>query len=138
MSLSHPAWLHSQLRNDTLPVTHLPLCYAALMNNAHCPWLILTPSPGEWREVVDMPESLRQKFWQEVDWAAAVLQKLYRPDKLNIGALGNIVPQLHVHVIARSVADAAWPKPVWGNLPNHPYDHPETRIQELIQAFKSL
>lgn len=111
-----------RLLADTHLLAQWPLCELRLMDDAHYPWLILVPRIEAARELVDIPAPLRPRLWQEIDAAAALLQEVFTPHKLNIAALGNVVAQLHVHVIARFTHDAAWPRPVWGVLPNKPYD----------------
>lgn len=106
--------LDSRLAADTLPVAALPLCDVLLMNDARYVWLILVPRRPGLTEIADLAEDDRARLWREVDQAAAALRQVAPCDKLNIGALGNIVRQLHVHVVARRVGDDAWPGPVWG------------------------
>lgn len=89
-------------------------------------------------EVADLSEADRAALWREVDLAGAALRAVAPCDKLNIGALGNIVRQLHVHVLARVAGDAAWPGPVWGHSPAEAYVESElvTRVQALKEALK--
>lgn len=107
--------LDARLRADTQHVAALPLCDVLLMKDARFPWLILVPRVAGCAEVLDLPERDRVLLWQEINQAAAVLRDVAPCDKLNIGALGNIVRQLHVHIVARKESDAAWPGPVWGS-----------------------
>ncbi|WP_447733767.1 HIT domain-containing protein [Rhodanobacter soli] len=107
--------LDPRLAADTRPVASLPLCDVRLMNDARYPWLVLVPRRAGLVEIADLHEDERAVLWQEVNRAAAALRAVARCDKLNLGALGNIVRQLHVHVVARVEGDAAWPGPVWGN-----------------------
>jgi diadenosine tetraphosphate (Ap4A) HIT family hydrolase len=105
--------LHPQLAADTVLVEELPLCSVRLMNDKRFPWFILVPKREGVREVIDLTPGDQALLWQEVAAVSRQLQLSFKPDKLNIAALGNMVPQLHVHVIARFKNDAAWPKPVW-------------------------
>lgn len=107
--------LDARLKADTQHVTALPLCDVLLMNDARYPWLILVPRRAGCVEIFDLPDDARNTLWQEIQHAAAVLREIAHCDKLNIGALGNIVRQLHVHIVARKEGDAAWPGPVWGH-----------------------
>lgn len=117
------AWsLHPQLAQDTVPVGDLPLSRALLANDANFPWLILVPRSPGLVELIDLEENGQVQLLGEVATAARVLREITQCDKLNIAALGNQVPQLHVHVIARRHSDAAWPKPVWGVAPPASYD----------------
>ncbi|MET4568113.1 HIT family protein [Rhodanobacter soli] len=107
--------LDPRLAADTRPVASLPLCDVLLMNDARYPWLILVPRRAGLVEIADLRDDEQTMLWQEVNRAAAALRAVAPCDKLNLGALGNIVRQLHVHVVARVEGDAAWPGPVWGN-----------------------
>ncbi|HXD36489.1 MAG TPA: HIT family protein [Rhodanobacter sp.] len=113
--------LDPRLAGDTLAVTSLPLCEVRLMNDARYAWLILVPRQPELAEIADLAHDERARLWREVDQAAAALRLVAPCDKLNIGALGNIVRQLHVHVVARCEGDDAWPGPVWGHGTAVPY-----------------
>lgn len=106
--------LHERLAADTHKVAALPLSDLLLMDDARYPWLILVPRVPAAVELIDLPVPDQHRLLQEVATAGAVLRALHSPDKLNIAALGNVVPQLHVHVVARTTTDHAWPRPVWG------------------------
>ncbi len=116
--------LDPQLAADTVPVGDLALTRVLLANDANYPWLILVPRRPGLVEVTDLEPDAQVQLMREVDAAARALTAAAPCDKLNIAALGNQVAQLHVHVIARRRADAAWPKPVWGVAPPQPYDPP--------------
>jgi diadenosine tetraphosphate (Ap4A) HIT family hydrolase len=122
--------LDARLAADTAPVTHLRLCQVLLMNDARVPWLILVPERPGLRELHALAPAERAVLMEEVAAASRVLERLYRPDKLNVGALGNLVAQLHVHVVGRYRSDAAWPGPIWGSGPAIPYA-PEALPAEL-------
>ncbi len=106
--------LHTQLAQDTVPVGDLVLSRVLLANDANYPWLILVPRRPGLIELIDLEENAQIQLLGEVAAAARALKSITECEKLNIAALGNQVPQLHVHVIARRHSDAAWPKPVWG------------------------
>lgn len=129
--------LHPRLAEDTAPVTDLPLCAVRLMNDARWPWLILVPRREGARELHGLSTADRAAAMDEIALASAVLERLYAPDKLNVGALGNLVPQLHIHVVGRFQGDPAWPGPVWGSGPAVPYDAPalEQALARLREAF---
>jgi diadenosine tetraphosphate (Ap4A) HIT family hydrolase len=114
--------LHPQLERDTVPVGDLALSRVLLMNDANYPWLILVPRRAGVVEIVDLAEAERTHLMQEVAQASAVLKALTECEKLNVAAIGNVVPQLHVHVVARRHSDPAWPKPVWGAVPAIAYE----------------
>lgn len=106
--------LDPRLAADTHAIGALPFSELLLMDDARFPWLILVPRIAGARELIDLDEGDQRLLLGEIDRVARVLDELLHPDKLNIAALGNVVPQLHVHVIARFTGDAAWPNPVWG------------------------
>jgi diadenosine tetraphosphate (Ap4A) HIT family hydrolase len=106
--------LDPQLAQDTVPVGDMPLTRVLLANDANYPWLILVPRLPGLVELIDLEENAQVQLLGEVAAAARALKALTECDKLNIAALGNLVPQLHVHVVARRRTDPAWPKPVWG------------------------
>ena len=106
--------LHPQLAEDTHPLATFTLCELRLMDDANYPWLVLVPRIADAVELIDLDAAQRHALTDEIDRAGRVLRGLFRPDKLNVAALGNMVPQLHVHVIARYRDDPAWPRPVWG------------------------
>ena len=106
--------LDPRLAAGSVAVSELSLCQLRLMNDARFPWLLLVPRRDGLRELFDLPAFDQAQVLIDLNRAAAALQAVAKADKLNIGALGNIVPQLHIHLIARFVGDAAWPGPVWG------------------------
>ncbi len=120
--------LHPQLVQDTLTVGDFPLCRLLLVNDANYPWFILVPRRTEIREIFELEQQDQRQLLKESSQLSRVLNKLFQADKLNIAALGNMVPQLHIHHIVRYQTDQAWPKPVWGLFPATPYQ--ERAIQE--------
>ncbi|WP_028007500.1 HIT domain-containing protein [Solimonas flava] len=114
--------LHGRLAADTLRVGDWPLSRVLLMNDAQYPWLILVPRRAAIREIHELDEADQQQLLRESSALGRELMALYGGDKLNVAALGNMVPQLHVHHIVRRQRDPAWPAPVWGRLPPRPYD----------------
>jgi diadenosine tetraphosphate (Ap4A) HIT family hydrolase len=113
--------LHPQLAADTLLLGNFPLCTCRLMNDMHYPWLILVPQVADIREIYELGGRDQQQLLRESSWTAERLAKHFSADKINIGALGNMVSQLHIHHIARYRNDAAWPAPVWGKHPAEAY-----------------
>ena len=113
--------LDSRLETDTLHLGDLLLSRVRLMNDARFPWLILVPRKPDLREFTDLAAPERAMLMEEIAAASAALQDATGAQKLNVGALGNRVPQLHVHVVARFEDDSAWPAPVWGNGRGEPY-----------------
>jgi diadenosine tetraphosphate (Ap4A) HIT family hydrolase len=106
--------LDPQLEADTYLIGMLPLCRVLMMNDARYPWLILVPQQPDLAEIIDLAPADRHQLMTEISAVSEALKALFNPDKLNVGALGNRVRQLHVHVLARFVSDASWPGPVWG------------------------
>ena len=113
--------LDPRLQADTRHVATLPLCELRLMDDTRYPWLVLVPRRAGMVEIADLAEAEQRQLWQEANQAAAALRAVAACDKLNLGALGNIVRQLHLHVVARTEGDAAWPGPVWGSGAAMPY-----------------
>ncbi len=106
--------LHHQLAEDSFWLADLKLCELRLFNNANFPWLLLIPKRNNIREIFELSAAERTILFNEVNEIAEKLKHTTACDKINIGALGNMVSQLHVHIIARFNHDAAWPKPAWG------------------------
>lgn len=107
--------LHPRLAADTTVLGDLPLCRVLLSKEALGPWLILVPRRDEITEIHHLPEQDQLQLMRESSAVARLLETDYQADKINVGALGNLVPQLHVHHIARFQSDIAWPGPIWGN-----------------------
>lgn len=113
--------LDTRLAADTLPVIDLPLSTVRLMRDANYPWLVLVPRRADVVELIDLDPADQHVLLDEIARASHALRSVVTADKLNIAALGNVVSQLHVHVIARRTTDPAWPRPVWGAVPATPY-----------------
>lgn len=130
--------LDPRLTADTHVIGELPLSRLLLMDDARYPWLILVPRIAGARELIDLDRNDRAALLDEVAAVSRVLETLLRPDKLNVAALGNVVAQLHVHVIARHANDAAWPQPVWGRGERVAYREADAaaRLSELRAALK--
>ncbi|SJL82385.1 HIT family protein [Vibrio palustris] len=109
--------LHPQLAKDTDIIGHFPLCIALLHKDNAVPWVILVPKKPQLRELHHLPMAEQQAFLLESQVVSEALESEFHPAKINLGALGNMVPQLHIHHIARFETDVAWPGPVWGNTP---------------------
>lgn len=126
--------LDSRLQQDTLAVGDFPLCRLLLMNDANYPWFILVPRRGEVSELFQLSEDDQRQLWRESTALAERLKDLFAADKMNVATLGNVVSQLHMHVIVRHRSDPAWPAPVWGKLPARPYQTEE--IQRIIAKLR--
>ena len=127
--------LNPRLEGDSYPVTDLDLCAIRLMKDANYPWVLMVPRKSDLIEIIDLDAQERGRLMEEIAAVCEALKKVTDCEKLNVGALGNQVPQLHVHVIARFRDDAAWPGPVWGVVPPKPYDH--DKADQVIAALKS-
>ena len=128
--------LDPRLQQDTLAVGDFPLCRLLLMNDAQFPWFILVPRRADVSEVFDLDAADQLVLWQETTALAAALKDNFAADKMNVATLGNMVSQLHMHVIVRTREDAAWPAPVWGKLPAQPYS--EAQLAEVLARLRSL
>ncbi|WP_040269304.1 HIT domain-containing protein [Pseudomonas rhodesiae] len=131
--------LDQRLQQDTLVIGDFPLCRLLLSNDSNYPWFILVPRINGISEVFHLDVADQQKLWEETTGLAQLLNDGLGADKMNIGALGNVVRQLHVHVIVRKRDDAAWPAPVWGKHPACPYTEEQVvalraRLRELLPA----
>lgn len=127
--------LDEQLGRGPL-VVDWPLCQVRLENDARYPWLVLVPRRADVSEIFDLNESDRAQFFFELTSAAQRMAGALNPTKMNVGMLGNMVPQLHGHVIARFEGDAAWPKPVWGLGAAEPY--PAENWEEVTFRYKGI
>src|SRR3954449_11079582 len=128
--------LDPQLAADALLVGELPLSSVLLINDARFPWFVLVPRIPNAREITDLAEADAAGLMTELRIAVRVMLDLARPDKVNLGALGNVAPQLHVHVVGRFRSDPAWPGPVWGCGIAKPY--PPHAAAALIERAGAL
>jgi diadenosine tetraphosphate (Ap4A) HIT family hydrolase len=123
--------LDSRLQQDTLTIGDFPLCRLLLSNDANFPWFILVPRRDDISELFQLDVADQQQFWLETTALAELLKDLFDADKMNVATLGNVVSQMHMHVIVRKRDDAAWPAPVWGKLPAKPYN------AEQVEAIRA-
>ena len=126
--------LHPQLAAETVSVGDLALSRVLLANDANYPWLILVPRRPGLTELIDLKPKEQVQLLTEIDAAARALKSITECEKLNIAAIGNLVTQLHVHVVARRHSDAAWPKPIWAVAPPTAYD--ERSIRGLLSVLR--
>jgi diadenosine tetraphosphate (Ap4A) HIT family hydrolase len=118
---THPFVLDPRLAAESTPLGELALCQVLLMDDARFPWVLLVPKRAGLVEIIDLGAGDLQRLMEEIATASGVLEAATSPYKLNVAALGNVVRQLHVHIIARFENDAAWPSPVWGKGERVPY-----------------
>ncbi|MEZ9343196.1 HIT family protein [Vibrio cyclitrophicus] len=129
--------LNPQLAKDTTLIGEFPLSLALLSKDSAVPWVILVPKRANLKELHHLPMKEQQQFLLESQAVSQALEATFQPDKLNLGALGNMVPQLHIHHIARFKDDTAWPGPVWGNTKGEQRSEEDqaavlTRIQNVL------
>ncbi|UJR83900.1 HIT domain-containing protein [Sandaracinus amylolyticus] len=125
--------LDPRIEADSAPVGRLPLCHVRWMRDARYPWALLVPARPGVREIHELDERDRHALIDESAQVASALSRIVSAHKMNVAAIGNVVAQLHVHVVARFPTDDAWPRPVWGLHPALPYepDVLEARIAAL-------
>lgn len=128
--------LHPQLAKDSVWLADWPLCQLRLIKDKNYPWFLLVPRRSGARDIIDLSAEDQLMLWQESSRLSLLLRDEYHPDKLNVAALGNMVPQLHLHHIARFSADLAWPAPVWGKHAPTPYQDAE--LVTLCQRWAVL
>jgi diadenosine tetraphosphate (Ap4A) HIT family hydrolase len=126
--------LHPQLAKDTINIGDLPLSRVLVIKDANYPWMLLVPRREGAVEIIDLDEVAQAQLMTEIARVSRALKEITKCDKLNVAALGNMVPQLHIHIIARRTSDAAWPRPVWGVAPPLPHDAEE--VQHFIGAIR--
>lgn len=133
--------LHPNLKRDGIVVGRFPLSLVLLINDSHYPWFVLVPRRDGLRDPHDMTQEDYSQFWSESRIFGQAILKAFDGDKLNVAALGNMTPQLHVHHIVRRKTDAAWPGAIWGVHPLKPYDKQaletlrETLASARIESF---
>jgi diadenosine tetraphosphate (Ap4A) HIT family hydrolase len=130
-----PWSLHPQLEQDTETIGDLALSRLLVSNDANYPWLLLVPRRPGASEIIDLDAAGQRQLIAEIATVSQALKAVTPCDKLNVAAIGNIVPQLHVHIVARRRDDPAWPKPVWGALPARAWDGAER--ERLVTALRS-
>ena len=128
-----PFILDDRLAKDTIHLLELPLCRFLLMNDRRYPWLILVPRYNDLSKIPDLRAKDQSTLISELTAATRALEKLFQPEKINVSALGNLVSQLHIHVIARFEEDEAWPNPVWGIGKNVIY--PKNEVKPLVNQL---
>ncbi|WP_375463835.1 HIT domain-containing protein [uncultured Methylobacterium sp.] len=128
--------LDPRLAADTVPIGDLSLCSVLLMDDARFPWFVLVPRRSGLSELTDLSSEDATALWQEIHLAVGVMQGLAKPDKVNVAALGNVVAQMHVHVVGRFLSDPAWPQPVWGF--ERPMPYPQHARAQLAERAGTL
>lgn len=125
--------LHQRLAEDCVFIKNLQLCKLLLMNDSNFPWCILVPMRPGISEIHQLEAAEQYELVRESSHLSEVMLEVFQGEKMNVAALGNVVPQLHVHHIVRHSDDSAWPKPVWGHGPAKPYtDEQAQKIRRLL------
>ena len=132
--------LNPTLDKDTVEVARLDICRVLLMRDKTYPWLILVPAIAGLRDLDDLGAPDRNQVMAEIDLTSKAMKVVFQPYKMNVAALGNVVEQLHIHVIARFQTDPAWPAPVWGAHPAQDYDDAQrrkilTQIRDVLGVY---
>ncbi|SET83770.1 HIT domain-containing protein [Thalassotalea agarivorans] len=132
--------LHPMLANDCIEIYDLPLCKVLLMNDSQYPWLILVPRKPALTEIYQLEWQQQQQFLNESSVVSELLMSMFDGDKLNVAAIGNLCPQLHIHHVVRRKTDASWPKPVWGQHPAIPYQQEtlDVLVSKLQAKFAQI
>jgi len=128
--------LHPQLAKDCIVLGDFPLTRVLLNKDANHPWFILVPKRENIREIFELSEADQQQLLWESSYFSKQVYDLFKADKLNVAALGNMVPQLHVHHIVRYKTDVAWPGPVWGYVAAVEYG--EGQLEEICQKVREV
>ncbi|MBQ4833903.1 HIT domain-containing protein [Pseudoalteromonas sp. MMG010] len=125
--------LAAPLARDCIELADWPLCKVLLLNDSQYPWFVLVPRQANLTEIIDLSAEDQIVYLQESAKLSRLIMQVFEPDKLNIAALGNVVPQLHIHHIARYKTDIAWPEPIWGKFPAIPYS--DEQVAKLKAHF---
>lgn len=126
--------LHPRLEQDCIAIGRFELCRLLMMNDSQYPWFILVPERADLQEIYQLSKAERELLTEESSYLAENLAVLYKADKMNIAAIGNMVPQLHIHHIVRYRTDKAWPAPVWGKSAAVPYT--ESQIADNVTLIR--
>jgi len=128
--------LHPRLNEDCIGIGSFPLCRLLLMNDCNYPWFILVPQREGVREIFELSGADQQQLLCESSALSQIISNHFKADKINVAALGNMVPQLHIHHIVRFETDPAWPSPIWGHASAEPYS--KQALNELVESIISL
>jgi len=127
--------LHPRLQKDSIKIAEFELSELRLINDSQYPWMILVPKKTDITEIYQLSDANQQRLQQESSLLAKTMAELYQADKMNVAAIGNMVPQLHIHHIVRYKTDIAWPAPVWGKFDAVPYT--EQQIGQISSQLKN-
>ena len=127
--------INKNFLKDSYHISDLKLCSIRLINNCKFPWLILIPNRKNIRDITELNLKDQNLLMKEIVFSSKKMKKLFKTSKLNVEKIGNIVPQLHIHVIARSIKDSAWPLPVWV-VKGKPYS--QKKLEQTIYKLKNF
>ena len=132
--------LHSDLQRDGIEIANLPLCRLLLCNDSNYPWFIMVPRRSDVKDIYQLEWQDQLQFLNESSAVSEILMQCFNGEKMNVAALGNMTPQLHIHHIVRFKNDPSWPKPIWGQLPLQPYEANELELlkQKLLPMLKEV
>ncbi|WNC71426.1 HIT domain-containing protein [Thalassotalea psychrophila] len=132
--------LHSDLQRDGIEIANLPLCRLLLCNDSNYPWFIMVPRRSDVKDIYQLEWQDQLQFLNESSAVSEILMQCFNGEKMNVAALGNMTPQLHIHHIVRFKNDPSWPKPIWGQLPLKPYEANELELlkQKLLPMLKEV
>ena len=133
--MNSPFQLHERLQQDCIAIGRFSLCQLLMMNDCQFPWFILVPERPDIKEIYQLTIADRQLLSEESCFLAENMAVLFKADKMNMAAIGNMVPQLHIHHIVRYQTDKAWPAPVWGKFATQPYT--ELQVADLITKVRT-
>jgi diadenosine tetraphosphate (Ap4A) HIT family hydrolase len=141
--MPQPFQINQRLQDDSIIIGRFDLCQLLLMNDSQYPWFILVPEVANIYEVYQLSKSERSQLSEESNELSKILAEGYKADKMNIAAIGNIVPQLHIHHIVRYQTDLAWPAPVWGKFAAVNYSKAQlldtvNRVQEWLKTYSTI
>ncbi|WOH37362.1 HIT family protein [Thalassotalea fonticola] len=138
--MSNEFVLHSDLQRDGIEIANLPLCTLLLCNDSNYPWFIMVPRRSDVKDIYQLEWQDQLQFLNESSAVSEILMQCFNGDKMNVAALGNMTPQLHIHHIVRFKNDPSWPKPIWGQLPLKPYEKNELEQlqRKLVPMLKEV
>ena len=128
--------LHTDLKRDGIMLGRFPLCLVILINDSAYPWFVLVPERKDIRDTIDLTPVDYQSLWNESHALSVGIMSAFAGEKLNVAALGNVTPQLHIHHVVRFSKDLAWPGPIWGKQPLTPYN--DDRVQEICELLAKV
>lgn len=128
--------LHNDLQRDCIEIMDLPLCKLLLCNDSNYPWFIMVPRRSGISDIHQLDWQDQQQLLNESSAVSELLMQYFNGEKMNVAALGNVTPQLHIHHVVRFSSDPSWPKPIWGQLPLKPYT--PDKVEEIKKQISKM